>query len=269
MRMAHVIAFANQKGGTGKTTTCWHLGVELARRGTRVLLVDADPQSSLSQALGYDAPTASLATVLGIVGKGTGDLASIIQRVEQAPGLDIAPGDLALAQTELALVGRLRREYALADALVPVRQNYDYILVDAQPSLSLLVINVLVASDWIIIPTTLDVIAFRGLGMFLVTLGEIQENYAGSAKLLGVVASMTDLRLTHARQTLNALRQRADLRLFEAVVPRSKYVAEAAAASQTVLEYEPGERVATAIAALADEVIERVKVQTSGHTQRG
>lgn len=252
-----IIALATQKGGTAKTTSAWHLGDELARRGLHTLLVDVDPQASLSRALGVDEPDANLATVIDTTGHRPHDPTAVLKPIDEH--LDLLPGDLALAQVELRLVSRLmRREYAIAEVLDKVQGRYSWVILDCPPSLSLLTIAALVASEWVITPTTLDIVAFRGLGMFLTTLADIQDSYPGTAKLMGTLATMT-ASTTHGRDVLTALRDRPDLRMFDVTVPRSIKFAEAAFQGKTLNRYAPKHPGALAYKQLADEVISRAE----------
>lgn len=250
-----VIAIANQKGGVGKTTTALNAGAAFARRGQRVLLIDLDPQSSLTMLLGKDAPEANLAHVLGITQRGTATLPTIIQPVSEH--LDLAPSDILLSRTELGLVVRSAREAQLKRALELVVGQYDYILIDAPPSLGLLTINALMAAQWVIVPTLLDIISLRGVGLFMETLAEVQSDYGQSAQLLGVVPTMADLRTVHAQQVLTALRERPDFRVFNTVIPRTVRFADAALLSQALSTYDPKNPGAQAYEALAEEVLHR------------
>lgn len=251
-----ILAIANQKGGVGKTTTTLNLGMELARRDFRVLLVDMDPQASLTATLGIDAAESNLADVLGIVERGDRPLERILLPVEE--NLDLAPGDILLSRTELGLVVRPAREQQLARALSAVVDRYAMILIDCPPSLGLLTVNALIAADAVIVPTLLDALALRGLGLFVETLDEVRQDYGRSAALLGVLGTMADLRTIHARDVLAALKAREDLRLFEAVVPRSIRFSEAALTRQSIARYDPSHVGAVAYSALAEEVLTRV-----------
>jgi chromosome partitioning protein len=250
-----IIAFANQKGGVGKTTSVLNSGWALAQRQRRVLLVDLDPQASLTAMLGIDAADANLASVLGITERGTTDINSIIRPI--GTGLDLVPGDILLSRTELGLVVRASREHQLARALAPLRNQYDLILIDAPPSLGMLTINALVAAQWVIIPTLLDALALRGLGLFVETLAEVQGEYDQVAQVLGVLPTLADLRTVHARDILAALRNRPDLRLFDTIIPRSIRFSEAALAQQAIAQYDPTNTGAVAYAALAEEILAR------------
>lgn len=250
-----IIAFANQKGGVGKTTSVLNSGWALAQLQRRVLLVDLDPQASLTAMLGIEAVDANLGSVLGITQRGTADIASIIRPIGQ--NLDLAPGDILLSRTELGLVVRAAREHQLARVLAPLDGQYDLILIDAPPSLGMLTINALVAAQWVIIPTLLDALALRGLGLFVETLAEVQTDYQHVAQVLGVLPTLADLRTVHARDILAALRSRSDLRVFDAIIPRSIRFSEAALAQQPIAQYDPTNTGAAAYAALAEEILHR------------
>lgn len=254
---AWTLAIANQKGGTGKSTTALNLGAELAKRRGPVLLIDADPQASLTEMLGVSAPTGNLSDVLGVTTRGALGLENIIQPVGE--GLDLAPSDISLAGSELGLVVRAAREFQLARALEPIAHRYAAILIDCPPSLGMLAVNGLAAAQWVIAPVQLDATALRGLTLFVQTLAELRQDLGQVAHLLGVLVTMADLRGTHARAVLDALRARDDLRAFETLIPRTVRVGEASAARLPVGQWEPGGKASEAYAALAEEVLARVQ----------
>ena len=257
---AVIIAVANQKGGVGKTTTVLNIATEIAAVGKRVLMVDVDPQSSLTTTLGINASEENLAHVLGVIEKGTQNIGDILWQINET--LDIAPGDILLSRTELGLVVRNAREQQLLRALSPVLSNYDYILLDCPPSLGLLTVNALVAATWVLVPTLLDVLALRGLSLFVETLSEIRQDYGKAAELLGVLPTITDVRTVHARQILEGLQEREDLRLFDAMVPRSIRFSEAALKRQAIKDYDPLYQGTVAYKRVAEEVLQRVNPNT-------
>lgn len=254
---ATVIALGSQKGGVGKTTVTFHLSAELARRGLRVLAIDADPQASLSAMAGVDVDEGnSLAEVLGSAQPGSMDVSTIVQPTDA--GFYIAASDIGLASTELYLVNRRARELQLRRALAPALRHYDYILVDCPPSLSLLTVNALVASDWTICPVVPDIVSLRGVGLYVDTVRGLRADFEQSADLLGVVATLVDRRGRHARQILEVLRDRADLLPFKTVIPKTTRMPEAAMAFTPIYRFEPGGPAAMAFVELATEVLDRV-----------
>lgn len=257
---ATILLVANQKGGVGKTTTVLNLGAALAQSGQKTLMVDLDPQASLTLNLGFDHEENNLANVLGITERGTKDIRAIIQSLTDH--LDIAPGDILLSRTELGLVVRAAREYQLQRALQPALSQYQYILIDAPPSLGLLAVNALIAAQWVLVPTQLDTIALRGLGLFVETMAEVAAEYGRCARLLGVLATMVDLRPVHARDVLTVLQQREDLRIFSTTIPRTIRFSEAIASKQVLAEYEPAHPGALAYTMLAQEILARVAEKT-------
>jgi chromosome partitioning protein len=250
-----VIAIANQKGGVGKTTTTINLGRALADLAGPTLMIDLDPQASLTVLLGIDATSGNMADVLGMAEKGTGDIAAIVRPV--ASGLDIAPSDIMLSRTELGLVVRGTREHQLAKALGSLGDRYRHVLIDCPPSLGLLTLNALVAAAWAIVPTQLSMMDLRGLSLFIETLGEVRSDYGQSARLMGVLPTRAEQRTLHGREVLEALRQQPALRVFAATVPESVKFKDAAGHRQSLIDYDARHAGAAAYQALAAEVVAR------------
>lgn len=245
-----IIAIANQKGGTGKTTTANTLGAILASRGQRVLLLDMDPQGSLTHWLHIDSINKSMAEVLGGAQPGRLRLTDIIQTA--SPGVDIAPADIALSSCELGLVLRLGREAVLKRALATVAKVYDLAIIDLPPGLGLLAVNGLAAAEGVIVPTLPAAADLRGLRLFLDTLATVQGDLNPGLELIGVIPIQFDGRLTAHNQALELL-TRAELPVLPAV-PRSVRVQEAAGVFQSLPDYDPGGKPAAAYQEIANEV---------------
>lgn len=234
----YTIAVANHKGGVGKTATVHVLGTLLASlTGRRVLLVDMDPQSSLTGACGVtDAGGASMAEVLGGALGGVVPLQRIIRPLGE--GLALAPADLSLASAELGLVSRLGRENVLRRALAELDGAYDVALIDCPPSLGLLTINALSASGAVLIPTQAQIVDLRGLRLFLETLEQVRREINPGLETLGILLTFFDRRLTHHRDAMETL-LRAGQPLLDVQIGRSVKVAEAATIGETVVTYDP------------------------------
>lgn len=241
------IAIANQKGGVSKTHTTHALGEALAELGENVLLVDVDPQSSLTTACGVSATDKSLAQVLS----DDTEIGAVLRPIGES--LTLAPSDIALANTELDLVNRMGRETELIRALSPIANRFDVCLIDTAPSLGLLAVNALNAADGVLIPTLPQVQDLRGLGLFLQTLDKIRERLNPELETVGILVTMFDGRLVHHNDAVSVMLERG-LPVMDVKVDRSVKVAEAAAAHESILTYDPTHKISEQYRALAREV---------------
>lgn len=251
--MTKVLAFANQKGGVGKTTTAVNLGAYLAASGQKVLLVDIDPQANATSSLGIDKFSLD-ASVYDILINGV-ELNQII-RLTNLMRLDLAPSSPALAGAEVELVAVEDREHLLKRALAPVVERYDYILVDCPPSLSLLTINALTAArDGVIIPVQCEYLALEGLSQLIQTIDLVRRTLNPTLSVLGVVMTMYDGRTKLSQQVVDEVRRHFGKRVFATVVPRSIRLSEAPSYGQPVLTYAPQSAGSLAYESLARELV--------------
>jgi chromosome partitioning protein len=246
---ARVLAFANQKGGVAKTTTTLNLGVAFAELGRRVLLADLDPQGNLtmSQGLNPDEIERSMFDVL--VHK------LPIEETIHHCEVDLAVSSIDLAGAELALSSMIGRERALEKAFAPVRDRYDYILIDTPPSLGLLTINAFVASDGVIVPVQCEYLSLRGLVQLENTLTMIRENLNPHVEIVGILPTMYDARTLHSREAVEILEENFGGLVYRTRIRKTIRYAEAPVKGSSVLKYEPAGEAAKAYRDLAKEVL--------------
>ena len=254
--MSVVIAIANQKGGVGKTTTVINLGAALAQLERRVLLVDMDPQSALSGAMDLDSNNLQQTIYNVLVGAGV-SIQTVIHSVR--PNLDVVPSNIDLAAAELELISAIGREYILKEALAPVRDQYDYVLIDAPPSLGLLTINALTAADQVIIPLQCEYLALRGMRFLLETISKIKAKINPQLEIRGILGTMYNQRTLHAQEVVHEIRSLFGDKVFDVVIKSSIRFAEAPVAHQSILEYDPKHDGATAYRKLAEVIVDGEK----------
>src|SRR5215469_10834628 len=248
-----VIALANQKGGVAKTTTTLNLGVAFAEKGLQVLCIDLDPQGNLtmSQGLNPDLIARSMYDVLVY----RLPLEQVIERRE----IDIAVASIDLAGAELALSSQIGRERALEKALAPVKDRYDYILIDTPPSLGLLTVNAFVAATGVIVPVQTEYLSLRGLVQLENTLAMVRENLNSRVEIIGIVPTMYDRRLTHSREADEILRENFGDLVYSTRIRKTVRFAEAPVKGSSVLAYEPNGEAAALYRDLAKEVLDGQK----------
>lgn len=250
--MARVIAVVNQKGGVGKTTSAVSLGAYLAQAGKFVLLVDLDPQANATSGVGVahqELPQSIYHVLTGQVG--------MRQILRQTPheGYRIAPASAELAGARVELVSMPDREFRLQQALLEVKSDFDYVIVDCPPSLDLLTVNGLVASDHLLIPIQSEYYALEGLGQLLQTVDLVRERLKPELSVLGGVVTMFDSRNKLSQQVLDELKTHFPYPIFQSIVPRNVRLSESPSYGQTILQYDPGSRGGRAYQALAQEII--------------
>ena len=249
------LALINNKGGVGKTTTAVHLAEGLNRQGEKVLLVDLDAQASASLSLGCER------------GELEPSVASLLYQdmdpdevIRKAPGadLDLVTGSEKLQNADIRLAGELGRERILADILEDVESHYDVIILDCPPSLALLPVNAIVASDWFIVPVEPHYLALEGVGSMLDTVQSIREEIGEAAELLGVVVTRADFRAKATEQAIEMLREEHGDTMFDTVVRGNVRVSEATSFGTTVFEHAPSSTGAEAYRSLTREVVSRL-----------
>jgi chromosome partitioning protein len=261
---AYVIAMTNQKGGVGKTTTTINLGAALAEAGRRVLMVDMDPQGSLSIGLGVNPDElGGKRTVYDMLMDSKASPANEVVMPTSIKGLDLLPANIHLSAAELRLAGEVAREYALERALEVVKPYYDYILIDCQPSLGLLTVNALTASDGVIIPMECEFFALRGVEMLRETITKVQERLNNRLTIDGVLPTMVDARTLHTRETVQAVFDAFGEAVFHSTISRTVKFPETTKAGVSIIEQAPNSSGAQAYRNLAWEMVQRLEAKGS------
>lgn len=259
MNSASIIGIVNQKGGTGKTTTCVNLGIDLVHEGKRVLIADCDPQGSLTISLGYPQPDSLPVTLADLMG-------NVLSAIPIHPGdgvlhheegVDILPANIALAGMEVSLVNAMSRETTLKQVLANYSKDYDHILLDCSPSLGMLTINALTAADRIVIPVQAQYLSAKGVEQLLGTVARVKRNINHKLKIDGVLLTMVDSRTNNGKEIASLLRSTygPKIKVFDTEIPRSVRAAEISAEGKSIFEHDPGGKVAAAYHALTKEVL--------------
>jgi len=255
--MARIISIVNAKGGVGKSTTAINLGAYLAALGKYVLLIDLDPQANATVGFGIDWRKLDKHLYHSLAGFIEPE--AVIKRTGLF-GYDILPAAPALAGATIELVNVERREWRLYDLLRKIRTNYDYIIVDSPPSLGMLTLNGLVASEEVIVPVQCEYYALEGLGQLLETINLIRDNLGRDLKIKGVLLTMYDRRQKLSREVAKEVRRNFPGYVFSAVIPRSVSLAEAPSFGKTILQYAPFSSGGHAYRELAQEIINLDKI---------
>ena len=252
---ARVISLCNQKGGVGKTTSTINLGAALAEYGRRVLLVDFDPQGALSVGLGVQPHQLERTTYDLLMERNIG-IDEVLLKTG-VPGMDLLPSNIDLSAAEVQLVNEVAREQSLARALAPVLGEYDFVLIDCQPSLGLLTVNALTASNGVIIPLECEFFSLRGVALLIDTIDKVQQRLNPNLKLEGILATMYDGRTLHGREVFSRVLEAFGDKVFDTVISRTVRFPETTVAGEPITTWAPTSNGAVAYRELAMEVLSR------------
>ena len=259
-KKATIIAVVNQKGGTGKTTTTENLGVGLALEGKKVLLVDTDPQASLTVSLGNPCPDDLSPTLSDLMGKimMENPITPDEGILHHPEGVDLVPSNIELSGMEVALVNAMSRETILRQYLDTVKQNYDYILLDCMPSLGMLTVNALAAADNVLIPVQAAYLPAKGLEQLLGTINKVKRQINPKLRIEGILLTMVDSRTNEAKEIIASLRAHygEKIRVFGTEIPFSVRAAETSGRGKSIFAHDKNGKVAAAYRSLTKEVLE-------------
>ena len=258
-----VTAVVNQKGGTGKTTTCENLGIGLAMEGKKVLLVDTDPQASLTISLGYPMPDRISPTLSDLMKKIVSDqpIESGEGILHHPEGVDLVPANIELAGMEVSLVNVMSRESVLKQYLDSVKKEYDFILLDCMPSLGMLTINALATADNVIIPVQAQYLPAKGLEQLLQTVNKVKRQINPKLRIEGILLTMVDGRTNYAKDISALIRENygGKLKVYQTDIPRSVRAEEISAEGKSIFRHDPKGKVAEAYRVLTKEVLQNAE----------
>jgi len=252
---AQVLAMCNQKGGVGKTTSTINLGAALAEYGRRVLLVDFDPQGALSVGLGVH-PHQLEQTIYNVIMERSVDVNDVVMQTS-VEGMDLLPSNIDLSAAEVQLVAEVGREQALGRVLHPVMKEYDFVLVDCQPSLGLLTVNALAAADGVVIPLECEFFSLRGVALLIDTIEKVRERLNPKLEISGILATMFDPRTLHSREVMARVVEAFGETVFDSVINRTVRFPETTVAGEPITRWAPRSSGAKSYRELAREVIHR------------
>ena len=250
--MGKIIAIANQKGGVGKTTTSVNLAASLGVLEKKVLLIDADPQANATSGIGIDVESVDIGTYQLL--EHSNEAKEAIIKTE-TPNLDIIPAHIDLVAIEIELVDKDEREYMLKKALADIKDDYDYILIDCAPSLGLLTLNALTASDAVIIPIQCEYFALEGLGKLLNTIKSVQKIHNAELDIEGLLLTMYDSRLRLSNQVVEEVQKHFNDMVFKTIIQRNVRLSEAPSYGESIINYDASSKGANNYLSLAKEII--------------
>ena len=270
--MSKIIAIANQKGGVGKTTTTFSLGVALSQLGKKVLLIDADPQADLSTCMGYYNQE-ELQNTIGTLMYDTicdNEVRAEDTILHHKEGIDLIPSNLDLSAIEFSLVNAMSREFTLKNSIRDIKDNYDYILIDCMPSLGMITINALSCSDKVIIPVQGEYLAAKGMGHLLKTINRIHKQINPDLKIGGVLLTLVDKRTNlskEVRKTINENYGRI-VKIYNTEIPKAVNSAKSTSTGKSIFEFDKNSPVAEAYKKFAKEVLEDERTRTKNETSK-
>ena len=259
VRKCKVISVSNQKGGTAKTVSCVNLGIGLAKEGCKVLLIDADPQGSMTISLGYPEPDEMDYTLANLMMNVVNDEALVLDKVvlHHPEGVDLIPANIELSAIEVSLVNVMSRELILKQLIEQIKDNYDYIIIDCMPSLGMMTINALACADSVLIPVQAAYLPVKGLQQLIRTIGRVKRQLNPRLAIEGILLTMVDKRTNYAKDITTMVYDTysSGIKVFKAEIPISVRVAEVRVEGSSIYTYDPKGKAAAAYTALTREVM--------------
>ena len=254
--MGRIIAIANQKGGVGKTTTAINLSACLAEAGKKVLMLDCDPQGNATSGLGVNKNTAEITSYDILIGEATAEEAIVHTEYE---GLDIIPSNINLSGAEIELIGVEQKDYILQKQISPLRDRYDFIIIDCPPSLNMLTVNAMTTADTVLVPIQCEYYALEGLSQLIHTINLVNQRLNPRLRMEGVVFTMYDARTNLSLQVVENVKANLKQTIYKTIIPRNVRLAEAPSHGMPINVYDSRSAGAESYRLLAEEVIEHVE----------